>query len=99
MAADAAFTGAAPCVPVVVLDRATFARHLRCVRGLGTLLNQSARSLNSIARAVREHGVDELDLLEAMEEANRLQAAVLDGVSEVRRAEAAIAGRPTVRGW
>lgn len=85
--------------PVVVLDRASYAGHVRCVRGLGTLLNQSARSLNSIAKAVREHGVDELDLLEAMEGASRLQAATLAGVSEVREAEAAIMGRPTMRGW
>ena len=57
------------------------------MRGLGTLLNQSARSLNAIAKAVREHGIDELDLLEAMEEANRLQAAALAGSrgSERRR--------------
>ncbi len=84
---------------VVVLDRASYAKHVRCVRGLGTLLNQSTRSLNAIAKAVREHGVDELDLLEAMEGAGRLQAATLTGVSEVREAEAAIMGRPTVRGW
>lgn len=84
---------------VVVLDRASYARHVRCVRGLGTLLNQSTRSLNAIAKAVREHGVDELDLLEAMEGAGRLQAATLAGVSEVREAEDAIMGRPTVRGW
>ena len=84
---------------VVVLDRASYARHVRCVRGLGTLLNQSTRSLNAIAKAVREHGVDELDLLEAMEEASRLQAATLAGVAEVREAEVAIMGRPTVRGW
>lgn len=86
-------------MPVIVLDRASYARHVRCVRGLGTLLNQSTRSLNAIAKAVREHGVDELDLLEAMEEAGRQQAATLAGVSEVREAEAAIMGRPTVRGW
>lgn len=84
---------------VVVLDRASYARHVRCVRGLGTLLNQSTRSLTAIAKAVREHGVDELDLLEAMEGASRLQAATLAGVSEVREAEVAIMGRPTVRGW
>ena len=83
---------------VVVLDRASYARHVRCVRGLGTLLNQSTRSLNAIAKAVREHGVDELDLLEAMEEAGRLQEITLTGVSEVREAEAAIMGRSTVRG-
>ena len=86
-------------MPVIVLDRASYARHVRCVRGLGTLLNQSTRSLNAIAKAVREHGVDELDLLEAMEGAGRLQAATLAGVSEVRDAEAAIMGHPTVRGW
>ena len=86
-------------MPVIVLDRASYARHVRCVRGLGTLLNQSTRSLNAIAKAVREHGVDELDLLEAMEGAGRLQAATLAGVSEVREAEVAIMGRPTVRGW
>lgn len=86
-------------IPVIVLDRASYARHVRCVRGLGTLLNQSTRSLNAIAKAVREHGVDELDLLEAMEEAGRLQEITLTGVSEVREAEAAIMGRPTVRGW
>ena len=84
---------------VVVLDRACYAGHVRCVRGLGTLLNQSTRSLNTIAKAVREHGVDELDLLEAMEGASRLQAATLVGISEVREAEAAIMGRPIVRGW
>lgn len=86
-------------MPVIVLDRASYARHVRCVRGLGTLLNQSTRSLNAIAKAVREHGVDELDLLEAMEETGRLQEITLTGVSEVREAEAAIMGRPTVRGW
>ena len=98
VAADAA-TSEGGGVPAIVLDRATYARHVRCVRGLGTLLNQSTRSLNAIAKAVREHGVDELDLLEAMEGAGRLQAATLAGVSEVREAEAAIMGRPTVRGW
>ena len=86
-------------MPVIVLDRTSYARHVRCVRGLGTLLNQSTRSLNAIAKAVREHGVDELDLLEAMEGAGRLQVATLAGVSEVREAEVAIMGRPTVRGW
>lgn len=86
-------------VPVVVLDRASYARHVRCVRRLGTLVNQATRSLNALAKAVREYGVDELDLLEAMEGASRLQAATLAGVSEVREAEAAIMGRPIVRGW
>ena len=98
VASDAA-ASAGGGTPVVVLDRASYARHVRCVRGLGTLLNQSTRSLNAIAKAVREHGVDELDLLEAMEGASRLQAATLAGVSEVREAEVAIMGRPTVRGW
>lgn len=98
VASDAA-ASAGGGTPVVVLDRASYARHVRCVRGLGTLLNQSTRSLNAIAKAVREHGVDELDLLEALEEAGRLQAATLAGVSEVREAEASIAGLPTVRGW
>lgn len=98
VASDAA-ASAGGGTPVVVLDRASYARHVRCVRGLGTLLNQSTRSLNAIAKAVREHGVDELDLLEAMEGAGRLQAATLAGVSEVREAEAAIMGRPIVRGW
>lgn len=98
VASDAA-ASAGGGTPVVVLDRACYAGHVRCVRGLGTLLNQSTRSLNAIAKAVREHGVDELDLLEAMEGASRLQAATLAGVSEVREAEAAIMGRPIVRGW
>ena len=98
VASDAA-ASAGGGTPVVVLDRASYARHVRCVRGLGTLLNQSTRSLDAIAKAVREHGVDELDLLEAMEGAGRLQAATLAGVSEVREAEAAIMGRPIVRGW
>ena len=98
VASDAA-ASAGGGTPVVVLDRACYAGHVRCVRGLGTLLNQSTRSLNAIAKAVREHGVDELDLLEAMEGARRLQAATLAGVSEVREAEAAIMGRPIVRGW
>lgn len=98
VASDAA-ASAGGGTPVVVLDRASYARHVRCVRGLGTLMNQATRSLNAIAKAVREHGVDELDLLEAMEEAGRLQAATLAGISEVREAEASIAGLPTVRGW
>ena len=98
VASDAA-ASAGGGTPVVVLDRASYARHVRCVRGLGTLLNQSTRSLNAIAKAVREHGVDELDLLEAMEGASRQQAATLARVSEVREAEAAIMGRPTVKGW
>lgn len=98
VASDAA-ASAGGGTPVVVLDRASYARHVRCVRGLGTLLNQSTRSLNAIAKAVREHGVDELDLLEALEGASRQQAATLAGVSEVREAEGAIMGRPTVKGW
>ena len=41
VAADAARAEDGRGIPVIVLDRMTFAQYLRCVRGLGTLLNQS----------------------------------------------------------
>ena len=41
VAADAARAEDGRGIPVIVLDRMTFAQYLRCVRGLGTLLTQS----------------------------------------------------------
>ena len=92
---DAARDAAA--FPVVVIDRQTYARHVRLVRSRGQLMNQSTRALNAIARIVREHGVEPLDLLEALEGAMRLQEATLDAVHEVQAREGEICGRTAVR--
>lgn len=60
---------AAPAVAdgdALVLNRATLATYVRNVRALGHLLNQSTHALNAIAKAMRESGVDALDLEEAL---------------------------------
>ena len=64
--------------PILVLDKRTLAQYVRNVRALGHLLNQSTHALNAIAKAVRESGVDALDLTEAME-------GVSYSLAEVRR--------------
>ena len=53
---------------MLVFDRKTLVRYVRNVRSLGHLLNQSTHALNYIAKAVRESGVDALDLTEALVE-------------------------------
>lgn len=100
VASDAAM-GDPDSVPVVVLDRASYARHVRCVRGLGTLVNQATRSLNALAKAVREHGTEDhgWELSEALRDCARELSAIGTGIDEVRHSEAAIMGRPSVRGW
>ena len=83
---------------VLVLDRRTLARYARNVRSLGHLLNQSTHALNAIAKAVRESGVDALDLTEALEGVAYGLAEVRRDAAEVRRQAAELTGMPVVFG-
>jgi glycerate-2-kinase len=83
---------------VLVLDRRTLYAYVRNVRALGHLLNQSTHALNAIAKAVRESGVDALDLTEAMEGVAYGLGEVRQDVVEVRRQGAELTGRPVVFG-
>ena len=82
----------------LVLDRQTLARYIRNVRALGHLLNQSTHALNAIAKAVRESGVDALDLTEAMEGVSYGLDEVRRDAADVRRQAAALIGMPVVLG-
>ena len=82
----------------LVLDRRTLARYIRNVRALGHLLNQSTHALNAIAKAVRESGVDALDLTEAMEGVSYGLDGVRRDAADVRRQAAALIGMPVVLG-
>ena len=81
-----------------MLDRQTLARYIRNVRALGHLLNQSTHALNAIAKAVRESGVDALDLAEAMEGVSYRLDEVRRDAADVRRQAAALIGMPVVLG-
>lgn len=83
---------------VIVLDRRTLAAYVRNVRSLGHLLNQSTHALNAIAKAVRESGVDALDLAEAMEGVSYGLAEVRRDAAEVRHQAAELTGMPVVFG-
>ena len=83
---------------VLVLDRRTLAAYVRNVRSLGHLLNQSTHALNAIAKAVRESGVDALDLAEAMEGVSYGIDEVRRDVAEVRHQAAELTGMPVVFG-
>ena len=83
---------------VLVLDRRTLAAYVRNVRSLGHLLNQSTHALNAIAKAVRESGVDALDLTEAMEGVSYGLDEVRRDAAEVRRQAAKLTGMPVVFG-
>lgn len=83
---------------ILVLDRRTLASFVRNVRSLGHLLNQSTHALNAIAKAVRESGVDALDLTEAMEGVSYGLAEVRRGAAEVRHQAAELTGMPVVFG-
>ena len=80
----------------LVLDRSTLAAYVRNVRSLGHLLNQSTHALNAIAKAVRESGVDALDLAEAMEGVSYGLDEVRRDAAEVRRQAAELTGMPVV---
>jgi hypothetical protein len=82
----------------LVLDRRTLAAYVRNVRSLGHLLNQSTHALNAIAKAVRESGVDALDLAEAMEGVTYGLGEVRRDAAEVRRQAAELTGMPVVFG-
>ena len=82
----------------LVLDRSTLAAYVRNVRSLGHLLNQSTHALNAIAKAVRESGVDALDLAEAMEGVSYGLDEVRRDVAEVRHQAAELTGMPVVFG-
>ena len=82
----------------LVLDRRTLVRYVRNVRALGHLLNQSTHALNAIAKAVRESGVDTLDLPEALEGVSYGLAEVRRDASEIRRQAAELTGMPVVFG-
>lgn len=100
VASDAAM-GETGHVPVIVLDRTSYARHVRCVRGLGTLMNQATRSLNALAKAVREHGTQDhgWELYEAIRDCTWELEGIRGAIDDVRASEVSIMGRPTVRGW
>ena len=83
---------------VLVLDRRTLYAYVRNVRALGHLLNQSTHALNAIAKAVRESGVDALDLTEAMEGVAYGLSEVRQDVVEVRRQGVELTGKPVVFG-
>ena len=83
---------------ILVLDRRTLAAYVRNVRSLGHLLNQSTHALNAIAKAVRESGVDALDLAEAMEGVTYGLDEVRRDAAEVRRQAAELTGMPVVFG-
>ena len=82
----------------LVLDRSTLAAYVRNVRSLGHLLNQSTHALNAIAKAVRESGVDALDLAEAMGGVSYGLDEVRRDAAEVRRQAAELTGMPVVFG-
>lgn len=83
---------------MLVLDRRTLAAYVRNVRALGHLLNQSTHALNAIAKAVRESGIDALDLTEAMEVVSWGLDVVRQDAAEVRRQGAELTGKPVVFG-
>lgn len=82
----------------LVLNRQTLASYVRNVRALGHLLNQSTHAINAIAKAVRESGVDALDLVEALEGVSWGLEAVRRDVADVRRQAAELTGMPVVFG-
>ena len=82
--------------PVLVLDKRTLAQYVRNVRALGHLLNQSTHALNAIAKAVRESGVDALDLTEAMEGVPYSLAEVRRDADAVREQAGRLTGMPLV---
>lgn len=82
--------------PVLVLDKRTLAQYVRNVRALGHLLNQSTHALNAIAKAVRESGVDALDLTEAMEGVSYSLAEVRRDADAVREQAGRHTGMPLV---
>ena len=71
---------------------------VRLLRSLGHLLNQSTHALNAIAKAVRESGVDALDLAEAMGGVSYGLDEVRRDAAEVRRQAAELTGMPVVFG-
>lgn len=73
-------------------------RYVRNVRALGHLLNQSTHSLNAIAKAVRESGVDALDLTEALEGISWCLDEVRRDAAEVKHQAAELTGMPVVFG-
>ena len=82
--------------PILVLDKRTLAQYVRNVRALGHLLNQSTHALNAIAKAVRESGVDALDLTEAMEGVSYSLAEVRGDADAVREQAGRLTGMPLV---
>lgn len=82
----------------LVLDRQTLARYIRNVRSLGHLLNQSTHALNAIAKAVRESGVDDLDLTEALKDVSYGLAEARRDAADVRQQAEAFIGMPVVLG-
>ena len=80
----------------LVLDRRTLVRYVRNVRSLGHLLNQSTHALNYIAKAVRESGVDALDLTEALEGVSRELEELKRDAEAIRQQGARLADAPVV---
>ena len=82
----------------LVINRQTLARYIRNVRALGHLLNQSTHALNAIAKALRESGVNALDVAEAMEGLSYGLDEVRRDAVEVRRQTAELTGMSVVFG-
>lgn len=82
----------------LALDRATLARYVRNVRALSHLLNQSTHALNATAKAVRESGVDALDLAEALESISYGLSEMRSDADSVRRQAAELTDMPVVSG-
>ena len=81
---------------MLVFDRKTLVRYVRNVRSLGHLLNQSTHALNYIAKAVRESGVDALDLTEALEGVSRELEELKRDAEAIRQQGARLADAPVV---
>ena len=81
---------------MLVFDRKTLVRYVRNVRSLGHLLNQSTHALNYIAKAVRESGVDALDLTEALDGVSRELEELKRDAEAIRQQRARLADAPVV---
>ena len=81
---------------MLVFDRKTLVRYVRNVRSLGHLLNQSTHALNSIAKAVRESGVDALDLTEVLEGVSYELEELRRDAETIRQQGAKLADMPVV---
>lgn len=83
----------------VVFDRASTLALARNLRAVGTLYNQSVRSLNALAKGMREGLLDAPDAAPALEAVHVDMAAVLAGLDDLRRELAQIHERQALFLW